>query len=107
MIDGSELFRYDYESGIELSGAAEITLGTSEAAASFEKIHVYRDIFYTCEGEHAVRGAQELGPDEYFALGDNSASSKDSRRWGTVPAQNMLGRGFIIFWPIPQIKFIK
>ena len=32
-------------------------------------------------------------PENYFALGDNSFNSSDSRKWGTVPAENVVGRG--------------
>lgn len=35
----------------------------------------------------------------YFALGDNSYNSSDSRAWGTVPAQNVIGRGLFVYWP--------
>lgn len=35
----------------------------------------------------------------YFALGDNSYNSFDSRGWGAVPERNMAGRGAIVFWP--------
>ncbi len=107
LVEGREVFRYDYEPDRIVSGSAQISLGTVKSAARFDKVHVYRDIYYVPQGEYGVREALELGPDEYFAMGDNSASSKDSRGWGTVPAPNMLGRGFIIFWPITQIKFIK
>jgi len=54
---------------------------------------------------------------EYFMLGDNSAASKDSRLWnehgdflndprrgvvyhdGTVPADQLIGRAFFVYWP--------
>ncbi len=35
----------------------------------------------------------------YFALGDNSRGSSDSRFWGTVPEDNVVGRGFFVYWP--------
>ena len=35
----------------------------------------------------------------YFALGDNSYNSSDSRYWGIVPERNVIGRGFFVYWP--------
>ncbi|HEX4138929.1 MAG TPA: signal peptidase I [Candidatus Methylacidiphilales bacterium] len=35
----------------------------------------------------------------YWAMGDNSPYSKDSRYWGGVPNQNLVGRGYFVFWP--------
>lgn len=35
----------------------------------------------------------------YFALGDNSANSYDSRYWGFVPWRNVVGRGMFVYWP--------
>lgn len=42
----------------------------------------------------------KLGPDEYYACGDNSPSSYDSRYWGPVPAANLRGIAGGVFWPI-------
>jgi signal peptidase I len=35
----------------------------------------------------------------YFALGDNSYNSFDSRYWGIVPLENLVGRGLFVYWP--------
>ncbi|MGY8642156.1 MAG: signal peptidase I [Verrucomicrobiales bacterium] len=55
------------------------------------------------EGEYTTgytdSGSVELGPKEYWAMGDNSANSSDSRRWGTVPERNIVGRGLFVFLP--------
>ncbi|MEI9998239.1 MAG: signal peptidase I [Verrucomicrobiota bacterium] len=40
--------------------------------------------------------------DCYWAMGDNSPNSKDSRYWGGVPRQNLVGRGYFVFWPFTQ-----
>ncbi len=38
----------------------------------------------------------------YFALGDNSFHSRDSRDWGPVPERNVAGRGFFVYWPFSK-----
>ena len=38
-------------------------------------------------------------PHSYFALGDNSYFSFDSRYWGPVPEENLVGRGLWVYWP--------
>ena len=35
----------------------------------------------------------------YYALGDNSYNSLDSRAWGPVPERNIMGRGVLVYWP--------
>jgi signal peptidase I len=47
-------------------------------------------------------------PDGYFALGDNSYNSYDSRYWGPVPEENLVGRGLFVYWPfLPHWGFIR
>lgn len=38
----------------------------------------------------------------YFAMGDNSANSLDSRYWGPLPSRNVIGRASFIFWPVSR-----
>ena len=38
----------------------------------------------------------------YFALGDNSYNSADSRYWGTVPQDNLMGCGLWVYWPFTK-----
>jgi signal peptidase I len=35
----------------------------------------------------------------YWAMGDNSFHSSDSRDWGPVPQENIMGRGMFVYWP--------
>ena len=43
-------------------------------------------------------GELVVPPDHYFAMGDNRDNSLDSRYWGFVPKQNVIGRPLFIFW---------
>ncbi|MGE3799400.1 MAG: signal peptidase I [Candidatus Kapaibacterium sp.] len=36
--------------------------------------------------------------DYFFALGDNSANSRDSRHFGFIPYENLIGEAIMIFW---------
>lgn len=51
----------------------------------------------------------KLGADEYYACGDNSPSSLDSRYWGPVPGCKLTGKAALVFWPItsPRWGFIE
>ncbi len=50
-------------------------------------------------GSPAPEDAFLLPPGCYFALGDNSYHSSDSRDWGCVPEKNIVGRGLFVYWP--------
>lgn len=50
----------------------------------------------------ANRNEIEVPEGSYFAMGDNSRSSSDSRYWGVVPRANIVGRPAFIFWPFSK-----
>jgi signal peptidase I len=47
---------------------------------------------------HVVNGEVVVPPGSYFAMGDNRDSSLDSRYWGFVPRDNIIGKPLIIYW---------
>ena len=52
-------------------------------------------------------GGETIVPDNaYFLLGDNSASSYDSRYWGAVPKKNIQGRVIFRYWPFSRIGLL-
>jgi signal peptidase I len=44
-----------------------------------------------------------VGKDAYFVMGDNRTRSDDSRTWGTVPAADIIGAGFLKYWPLGRM----
>lgn len=49
-------------------------------------------------------GPVKIPPGQYFMMGDNRSQSCDSRRWGSVPRQNLIGKVFATYWPPNRIS---
>lgn len=41
---------------------------------------------------------------EYFMMGDNRGNSQDSRFWGFLPKDRLIGKAVFIFWPLNRIN---
>jgi len=76
--------------------------GTEARESSVRANYYYNAGDFGREGSAVV-----VPPDSYFALGDNSASSRDSRYWGFVPKKNLLGKVIFIYWPLHRMKVIN
>ena len=69
------------------------------------------------EGDWEIRPCRGLGgcdfpeeitipPDHYFMMGDNRGASDDSRYWGPVPRDWIIGEAFFTYWPPNRIGFL-
>ncbi len=61
----------------------------------------------------AYSDRRELGPDDYFVLGDNRPNSDDSHNWGVLHRDEIVGKAWISYWPpsdwgvLPHYGFAK
>jgi signal peptidase I len=56
-------------------------------------------------GFTAPFGPIDLGKGQYFMMGDNRTMSCDSRRWGPISRDAMVGPVFFVYWPLSRIGF--
>ena len=102
----------------------------SSGAVALHRVGLDRDLFYQPAmhfggsragapglGSHPAHLAR-MNANEFFAAGDNSASSRDSRLWdavspwvldqtgaqvGMVPGDMLMGEAVVVFWPAPNV----
>lgn len=59
--------------------------------------------FETLPGKFITGRTVTIGPDEYFAVGDNRSHSSDSRVWGPVNRSEIVGKAFFRYFPLKDI----
>ena len=107
-----------YREGRRGPRPGEAQIEAENQKCMLDHVSLWRDVYYTNRGSNLHSGTPnapvQLGPGEYFVMGDNSAISKDARYWdrpielphegldiaeGRVPEQFMLGKAVFVYWP--------
>ena len=86
---------YEPAAGPLRAVARPLAIGVRALEVEIQRLAVYRDVYYTPPTHANGRAVRQLGPEEYFVLGDNSPVSVDSRDWmggETVAAGLLVGR---------------
>lgn len=119
----------DEDRAARRSPGATVMVAASQLAGELRHVVIDRDVHYRSPqingsrnrawdsqpGWATARNPVRLRDGEYFVLGDNSPASEDGRLWsyygdhlklrgedyqiGTVPADQMIGKAFFVYWP--------
>jgi signal peptidase I len=63
----------------------------------------------TLDESYVASEQEDFGPEtipegRYFMMGDNRADSDDSRNWGPIKRDQIIGRAFMTYWPVDRIS---
>jgi len=111
IVDGELVLAWEDAFAPAATGKAFVGL-QADGEVSFDALKVDRDVFYTPlerGGPDPSYGEVDVPEDCFFVLGDNSPHSQDSRAWGYVSREHLVGRAFGVFWPVlpSRVKVIR
>jgi signal peptidase I len=88
--------------------SSQVSLAAEGAPLKVRRLRLWRDTYY----RHGLGDAGFVSSERdvaisrygYYMLGDNSASSRDSRMWGEVPLDFIIGKAFVVWYPFDDIR---
>jgi signal peptidase I len=80
--------------------------GISVNGVQLEEPYIADDVM-TLPGNYTRDRVVTLGQDQYFVVGDNRMHSSDSRAWGPITRDDIVGRAFFRYWPAKSIQVLQ
>jgi signal peptidase I len=111
LVGGRTLLAWEDEAAPR-RGATHATAQVGAAGGRVEVRHIAidRDVYYVQSNRGATDPSRKpvrvpLG--EYFCMGDNSPNSEDGRTWGFVSRGHLVGRVFLVWWPLADAGLVR
>jgi signal peptidase I len=84
------------------------TLSIKDGHPVVNGVEAKEDFINPCRGGMGCNMPKTITipPNDYFMMGDNRGSSDDSRFWGPVPRDWIIGEAFFTYWPPDRIGFL-
>ncbi len=106
-VDGKRAVLYEdpverHPSQVDEPLRSGVLLLLRHGAVDLARAAVDRDIHY-----FGNRPSYPVGPSGFLALGDNQPTSQDSRAWGQVPRENLIGPALFVWWPPHRIRILE
>ena len=106
-IDGRRALYHEFEPHHDIAfiSSGLVLEAATSAPVELREITVHRDNYYFLR-ELALPDIPPIPEGHYLMLGDNSRHSSDSRYWGMVPTENIVGKAVIVWWPPGELRVL-
>lgn len=97
---------YDFIKRVIATPGETVMISSGDVYVNGEELDEYylADNVITAAGDFLTEGKEVVVPeDNLVAFGDNRSHSSDSRDWGFVPYDNLVGRAFFRYWPAEKV----